>query len=119
MTSTAPATARSPFVYASALAIDVATMRLVPEADTIAHETEVVLARIGARLEANGLGFADVVKTTCYLRDAAHLDEFATAYEKAFAPGPLPVTCTVVLGLAGDCRVQIDVVAARRGPAGS
>lgn len=105
---------RSPFAYASALAIDVATMALVPEADTIAHETEVVLARVGARLAASGLTLADVVKTTCYLSDESHLEEFVATYRKAFPEGRLPVTCTVFLGLAGNCRVQIDAVAARR-----
>lgn len=112
--TTAPAPARSPLVHASALAIDVATMALVPEADTIAHETEVVLARVGARLAAAGLGLEDVVKTTCYLSDERHLAEFSAAYQRAFG-GRLPVTCTVFLGLAGNCRVQIDAVAVRPG----
>jgi 2-iminobutanoate/2-iminopropanoate deaminase len=107
------ATTRSPFVYASALAIDVATMQLVPEADSVTHETEVVLARVGARLAASGLDLGDVVKTTCYLTDESHLAEFSAAYERAFAER-LPVTCTVFLGLAGNCRVQMDAVAARR-----
>ncbi|MFT4085420.1 MAG: RidA family protein [Nocardioides sp.] len=112
--TTTPATERSPFVYASALAIDVATMKLVPEADTIEHEIEVVLSRVAARLAAAGLGLEDVVKTTCYVREASDVEEVAAGYAKAF-PGQLPVTNTVVLGLAGNCRVQIDTVAARRG----
>lgn len=104
-----------PFVYASALAIDVSTMKLVPEADCITRETEVVLRRVGGRLGASGLGLEDVVKTTCYLADERHLEEFAAAYARAFA-GRLPVTNTVFLGLAGNCRVQVDAVAVRRTP---
>ncbi|MFT4233060.1 MAG: RidA family protein, partial [Leucobacter sp.] len=98
MTTTAPT---SPIVYASSLAIDVATMKLVPEADTIANETRVVLERISRQLEAQGLGLGDVVKTTCYLSDESHREEFALAYADAFAGRPEPVNLTIVLGLAG------------------
>ncbi|GAB7004714.1 hypothetical protein JCM18899A_21870 [Nocardioides sp. AN3] len=104
---------RSPFVYASALAIEVASMTLVEEADTVAHETEVVLARIGSALETAGLTLGDVVKTTCYLSDVSHLEEFNEAYANAFPASGRPVSCTVFLGLAGNCRVQIDAVAIR------
>ncbi len=104
--------AKSPLVYASSLAIDVATMKLVPEADTIANEVDVVLGRISKQLEAKDLTLKDVVKTTCYLRDESYREEFVKAYDAAFAPGPYPVNLTVVLGLAGNCRVQIEVVAA-------
>lgn len=104
-------TLTSPLVYASSLAIDVATMKLVPEADTITNETAVVLERISRQLEAKGFGLADVVKTTCYLSDESYREEFNRAYDAAFAPGPYPVNLTIVLGLAGNCRVQIEVVA--------
>ncbi|MFG2658481.1 RidA family protein [Streptomyces sp. NPDC048425] len=103
---------KGPFVYASSLAIDVATMKLVPEADTVAHETCVVFERIAARLAKDGLSLRDVVKTTCYLSDPSHLDEFVEAYEATFTPGPFPVTTTLFLGIAGNCRVQVEVVAA-------
>ncbi|GHB73803.1 hypothetical protein GCM10010377_75260 [Streptomyces viridiviolaceus] len=106
------AVAKTPFVYASSLAIDVATMKLVPEADTIANETRVVFERISARLAHSGLTLRDVVKTTCYLSDESHLEEFVEAYEAVFAPGPYPVTSTLFLGIAGNCRVQVEVVAA-------
>jgi 2-iminobutanoate/2-iminopropanoate deaminase len=112
---TLPPPSRSPFVYASSLAIDVATMTLVPEADTIEHEVGVVVGRIASQLEKAGLGLADVVKTTCYLRDEQYLDEFRAAYREAFGPGPYPASHTVILGLAGNCRVQIETVAVKSG----
>ena len=115
MTTDTPTAPRdtAPLIYASSLAIDVATMKLVPEADTIANETRVVLERIERQLAAQGASLADVVKTTCYLSNEAHRAEFVAAYDEAFAPGPYPVNLTIVLGLAGNCRVQIEVVAAR------
>lgn len=113
--SATPTPVRGPFAYASSLAISVETMRRVPEADTIANEVRVVLDRISAQLRAKGLALRDVVKTTCYLRDESYRPEFIEAYREAFAPGPFPARCTLVLGLAGDCRVQIEVVAAAPG----
>jgi 2-iminobutanoate/2-iminopropanoate deaminase len=101
-----------PFVYASSLAIDVQKMQRLPGADTIASETRIVLERITAQLERAGLTLRDVVKTTCYLRDESYRGEFLDAYKAAFTPGPYPARATVVLGLAADCRVQIEVVAA-------
>jgi 2-iminobutanoate/2-iminopropanoate deaminase len=101
-----------PFVYASSLAIDVEKMQRLPDANTIADETRIVLQRITAQLQRAGLTLRDVVKTTCYIRDESYRQEFLAAYKAAFEPGPYPARATVILGLAADCRVQIEVVAA-------
>jgi 2-iminobutanoate/2-iminopropanoate deaminase len=106
-----PAATRSPFVYTASLAIDVKTTKRIPEADTIANETRIVLERIAERLKPRGCTLRDIVKTTCYLSDEKYRMEFIEAYREAFAPGPYPARCTLVLGLAGDCRVQVDVIA--------
>jgi 2-iminobutanoate/2-iminopropanoate deaminase len=37
--------------------------------------------------------------------------EFIEAYRDFFSPGPYPARCSLVLGIAGDCRVQIEVIA--------
>ncbi|MBS1887873.1 MAG: RidA family protein [Actinobacteria bacterium] len=100
-----------PFVYASSLAIDIETVRRLPEADTVAAETRIVMEKIEAQLAAAGLARKDIVKTTCYLSDESHRMEFVGAYKEHFGDGPYPARCTVVLGLAGDCRVQIEAVA--------
>jgi 2-iminobutanoate/2-iminopropanoate deaminase len=105
---------KAPFVYASSLAIDVETMRRVPEAGTIAEETDVVLDRIEARLQQSGLSLKDIIKTTCYVSDEAFRMPMIEAYKQRFAPGPYPARVTVVLGLAGDCRVQIEAIAEPR-----
>lgn len=101
----------SPLVYASALAITPETMERAPGADSIADETRIVFERISKQLEAAGVTLSDVIKTTCYLSDETYREEFVTAYEEVFADAPYPVTVVLVLGLAGACRVQIEVVA--------
>lgn len=109
--STPTAQQRSRVVFASSLAIDVATMALVPAADSIAAETAVVFDRITAQLSAQGLGLADVVRITAYLRDESYLAEFETALHGRLA-GDVPLS-VAVLGLAGNCRVQVEAVALR------
>lgn len=111
--STASGAATDHFVFACAVAIDVATMRRVSEAVTIADETRVVLRSIEAQLAEAGCTLRDVVKTTCYVSDEAHRMEFIYAYKEVFAPGPYPARCTFSLGIAGNCRVQVDAIAYR------
>lgn len=103
------------FVFASGIAIDPATLRRAPEAGTVAEETRLVLALIEDHLAQAGRGLRDIVKTTCYVREESDRMEFVQAYRDVFAPGPYPARCTVVLGLAGDCRVQVDAIAYRGG----
>ncbi|MEQ9244093.1 RidA family protein [Roseovarius indicus] len=107
------------FVYAAGLAIDGATMRRVPEADTIENETRICLQRIEDTLAEAGLSLKDVAKTSCWVSDEAYRFEFIHAYRDYFAPGPFPSRGTVSASLAGDCRVQIEVTAVRPEPTDS
>jgi 2-iminobutanoate/2-iminopropanoate deaminase len=111
----ASGTVTDDLVFASAVAIDVSTMRRVAEADTIEHETAVVLSQIADLLGQAGLTLRDIAKTTCYISDEADRMDFIMAYKKHFDPGPYPARCTFVMGLAGDCRVQVDAIADRSG----
>lgn len=103
--------ATEPLVFAAALAIDLETMKRVAEADTIANETRVCLRRLEGILREAGCTLRDIAKTTCYLSDEAYRSEFIDAYKEVFEPGPYPARCSFVLGLAGDCRVQIEAIA--------
>jgi len=79
----------------------------------IEAETRQMLDNVGRLLRAVGLDYADVVKSTVYLRD---FDEFArmnAVYRESFPTEP-PTRATVgVTRLAGEFRVEIEVVAAR------
>lgn len=99
------------FAYASAVAIDVGTMKRLAGADTIGNETRICLEGIEDTLREAGLSRRDIVKTTCYLRDESYRMEFLEAYKAFFGDGPYPCRCTVVLGIAGDCRVQVEATA--------
>lgn len=77
-------------------------------------QIERVLANIEALLTAAGLGFADVVKTTVFLKN---MDDFATmnaAYAKRFASeGAVPPARSTieVARLPKDALVEIEITA--------
>jgi 2-iminobutanoate/2-iminopropanoate deaminase len=80
----------------------------------IREQTEQVIANIKALLGTQGLGLADVVKSTVFLAD---MNEFATmneVYASHFAE-PFPARSTVqVARLPRDARVEIEVIAQAR-----
>jgi 2-iminobutanoate/2-iminopropanoate deaminase len=72
-----------------------------------------MLDNVGRLLEAAGLGFADVVKCTVYLLDFSEFAAMNAVYREYFPTEP-PTRATVgVTRLAGDFRIEIEVIAAR------
>ena len=79
----------------------------------IGPETRAMLDNVGRLLEAVGLGFADVVKATVYLRDFADFAAFNAVYRE-YLPTEPPTRATVgVTALAEDFTVEIEVLATR------
>ena len=79
----------------------------------IVPETRAMLDNVGRLLRAAGLDFADVVKSTVYLRDFGDFAEFNTVYREYFPTEP-PTRATVgVTALAADFRIEIEVIAVR------
>jgi 2-iminobutanoate/2-iminopropanoate deaminase len=80
----------------------------------VAAQAERVLRNLVAVLDADGLTFADVLKTTIFLVDMA---DFATVNEVygRFVSDPPPARSTVaVAALPKGGRVEIELVARRR-----
>ena len=81
----------------------------------IEAQTERALNNLGNVLEAAGLGYADVVKTLCFLTDMADFKAFNAVYARYF-PEPYPARSTVaVKGMAGAFVVEIEAIAVRSG----
>lgn len=100
-------------LYASGqIAIDPATNQLVHGGD-VAKQTEQVMRNLAAVLEAAGATFANVVKTTIFLKN---MDDFATVngvYAQFFDEATAPARATVeVARLPKDVLVEIDCIAA-------
>ena len=80
----------------------------------IAAQTERVMKNIAALLEAAGLDFEDIVKSTIYLTDLADFSVVNEIYGKRF-PAHQPARSTVeVKGLPRGARVEIEVIALAR-----
>jgi 2-iminobutanoate/2-iminopropanoate deaminase len=81
----------------------------------IAAMTRRVLDNVGALLEAGGLTFADVVRTTVFLADMNDFAALNEVYGTYFSQ-PYPARATVqVSRLPKDSRVEIEVIASYEG----
>jgi len=79
----------------------------------VTAQTERALRNLGAVLEAAGLGFGDVVKTTCFLVDMADFGAFNEVYRRFF-PDPPPARSTLAAAaLPMGAVVEIEAIAVR------
>lgn len=80
------------------------------EGTTIEEQTEQVMKNIGALLEASGLTFANVVKTTCFLADLNDFAAFNAVYAKYF-PNEAPArSCFAVAGLPKGAKLEVETI---------
>lgn len=79
---------------------------------TVQEQAERCCRSIGAILAAAGLGFENVVKTTCYLADMADFAAFNSVYEKYFTGKPAR-SCVAVRELPRKLLCEIEAIAAR------
>jgi len=77
---------------------------------SITKQTEQVIANISALLKAAGIGFDNIVKTTCFLTSMDDFAEFNEVYSKHFISKPARST-VAVSALPKGVDVEIEVVA--------
>lgn len=80
----------------------------VPEG--IVAQTEQSCKNVGALLEAAGAGFANVVKTTCFLADMGDFAAFNEVYAKYFVSKPAR-SCVAVKTLPKNVLCEIEAIA--------
>jgi len=80
------------------------------EATDIRGQADMVCRNVGAILEAAGVGFEDVVKTTCYLADINDFAVFNEVYAGYFVSKPAR-SCVAVKDLPKGVLVEIEAVA--------
>ena len=77
----------------------------------VAEQTEQVMKNLSAVLEAAGVGFSQVVKTTVFLTDMEDFGAMNEVYGRFFKENP-PARATVQAArLPRDARVEIDAIA--------
>lgn len=98
------------FVYTSGqIAIDPAT-GAIPEG--ITAQAEQSCRNVGAVLEAAGVGFKNVIKTTCFLADMADFAAFNEVYAKYFISKPAR-SCVAVRELPKGVLCEIEAIACK------
>lgn len=96
------------FVFTSGqIPVDPATGS-IPEG--IAAQAERSCKNVGAVLEAAGVGFDKVCKTTCFLADMADFAEFNRVYETYFTSKPAR-SCVAVKTLPKNVLCEIEAIA--------
>ena len=76
-----------------------------------AAQTEQVMANIAALLEAGGLTFAEVVKSTIFLTNLADFSVVNEIYGRRFPAAPPARSTVEVRGLPRGALVEIEVIA--------
>jgi 2-iminobutanoate/2-iminopropanoate deaminase len=92
--------------------LDPQTAALVPGGT--GPETERAMKNLAAVLNAGGLSFADVVKTTIYLVDIADFGVVNDVYSRLIGNRPPARTTVAVAALPIGARIEIEMIAARR-----
>ena len=82
----------------------------IPEG--IAAQAEQSCKNVGAVLEAAGVGFPNVFKTTCFLADMADFAAFNQVYARYFVSKPAR-SCVAVKELPKGVLCEIEAIAAK------
>ena len=97
------------FVYASGqVPLGPATGEVV--GTTIEEQTEQIMKNIGAILEAAGVTYENVIKTTCFLAEMADFAAFNAVYDKYFTGKPAR-SCVAVKQLPKNVLAEVEVIA--------
>ncbi|CAN5462886.1 RidA family protein [soil metagenome] len=85
--------------------------RVMP--DSVADQATNALKVIGAALEQAGFGFADVVRATYYISDAAYWDVIGPVLGATFGDIRPAATCLVCGLVKPEMKIEIEVTALR------
>lgn len=97
------------FVFASGqIPVNPATGEVA--GDKIEEQAEQSCKNVGAILEEAGIGFDNVVKTTCFLADIADFATFNAVYEKYFTSKPAR-SCVAVKDLPKGVLCEVEAIA--------
>lgn len=97
------------FLYASGqIPINPATGNV--EAEGITAQAEQSMKNVGAVLEAAGVTYDDVVKTTCFLAEMTDFAAFNEVYAKYFTKNPAR-SCVAVKDLPKGVLCEVEVIA--------
>lgn len=79
-------------------------------ATTIEDQAEQVMKNMSAVLEANGIDFTNVIKTTCFIVDMDDFAKFNEVYAKYFTSKPAR-SCVAVKTLPKNVLCEVELIA--------
>lgn len=90
---------------------------IVPETGEIAEgditvQAEQVMKNVGAILQAAGVSYTDVVKTTCFLADMGDFGAFNEVYARYFIGKPAR-SCVAVKELPKKVLCEVEIIASK------
>ena len=98
------------FVYTSGqIPVDPASGAVPAGIEAQAHQS---CKNVGAILEAAGVSFENVIKTTCFLADIADFAQFNGVYEQYFVSKPAR-SCVAVKDLPKGVLCKIEAIAVK------
>lgn len=100
-------------MFTGAMALDLATIKRLDLVETAADEAEFCLRSVESNLAMAGFTMDDIVKITNYVSESQYVDEVLDVLDAAFAHRTPPKRITLVCGIAGECRVELEVMAYR------
>jgi 2-iminobutanoate/2-iminopropanoate deaminase len=98
------------YIFSAGMALDTVKHRRMDSAVTIADETRICLESIQEKLRAIGSPMSDVVRTTVLINDPSYETEMDQEYSKFWPPDERPIRTVLIVGIASDCRVEIDAI---------
>ena len=78
----------------------------------VVEQTEKCITNISEVLKSAGLGFENVVKTTCFLSSMSDFAQFNSVYEKYFISKPAR-SCVAAKELPKGALVEIEIIAVK------
>ena len=82
------------------------------EGTDVAAQAEQACRNVGALLSAAGMGFENVVKTTCFLADIADFAAFNEVYARYFVSKPAR-SCVAVRDIPKGALCEIEAIAVK------
>ena len=98
------------FVYTSGqIPVDPATGAIAEGITAQAHQS---CKNVGAILEEAGIGYDNVIKTTCFLAEIADFAQFNAVYEQYFVSKPAR-SCVAVKDLPKGVLCEVEAIAVK------
>ncbi|MBD3227195.1 MAG: RidA family protein [Candidatus Lokiarchaeota archaeon] len=83
----------------------------IDDPENVKSQTKICMENIGRLLDAAGIGYENIVKTTVFLKNIKDFNKMNRVYRKFFKSEPPARSCVEVAKLPFDILVEIEAIA--------